>query len=150
MVYVTIHGSWMVLAVLVGSVAGYMGLVNATADRAGRSPLPGRFRYKVHVGFGAAYYVMIYLGALFGWVMHEFLLPSRVMPPHIGTFHLVLALAIAALYGVGAAVGWTMTKKPAGEARLRPRLHMVLNFTACTVAAVQIAVAIYYVWTWPA
>jgi hypothetical protein len=151
MVYVTIHGSWMILAVLVGTVAGYMGLVNATANKEGRSPLPGRFIYKAHVGFGAAYYAMIYVGALFGWIMFEFLLGDvPVMPPNIGRVHLALAISIATLYGAGAVLGWTMTKRPAGEARLRPRLHMALNFTACTLAGVQIALAAYYVWIWPA
>ena len=146
MLYVTIHAAWMIVAVAVGTVAGYMGLVRATGGEGGRSPLPGRFRMRPHVGFGAAYYLMLYAGILFGWIMHEFLLPEAILPPRARTLHLVLAVAVAILYGVAWALGGSLTKRPAAGSRLRPRLHMAANYTACTLVAVQIAVAVYYVW----
>ncbi len=143
MVYVTLHAAWMLLAVAVGTVAGYMGLLRATGPR---SPLPGRFTMRPHVGFGAAYYLMLYAGIVFGWVMHEFLLPGPMLPSGVRTLHLVLAIAVAILYGVAWAVGGSLTKRPATQSRLRPRLHMAANYTACTLVGVQIAVAVYYVW----
>jgi len=146
MLYVTIHAAWMILAVAVGTVAGYMGLLRATGRRGGRSPLPGRFRMRPHVAFGTAYYLMLYGGIVFGWVMHEFLLPGPMLPPAIATLHLVLAMAVAMLYGVAWAIGGSLAKRPATESRLRPRLHMAANYTACTLVGVQIAVAVYYVW----
>jgi len=150
MAYVTLHAAWMLLAVAVGTAAGYLGLLRATQGEGGKSPLPGRFHLRAHVGLGAAYYGMLYAGILFGWVMHEFLLHERpVMPPSVRTAHAVLAGAIAVLYGAGWWVGAGLQRKPAGRDRGRPRLHMALNFTACTLIGVQIALAAYYVWIWP-
>jgi len=150
MLYVTIHAAWMILAVAVGTVAGYQGLLRAT-QRPGRpSLLPGRFLLKSHIRFGTVFYLMLYAGILYGWAMHEFLFRGRsLLPPTIGAVHLVLALVIGALYGLAWAVGLSLTRHPAGAVRARPRLHMALNFTACTLVAVQIALAVYYVWIWP-
>jgi hypothetical protein len=147
MIYVTIHAAWMILAVAVGTVSGYLGLLRATQREGGRgSPLPGRFRMRPHVGFGTAYYLMLYGGIAFGWLMHEFLLPGPFLPPAVANLHLGLAVAIAVLYGAAWALGGSLTKSPATAGRLRPRLHMVCNYTACTLVAVQIGVAAYYVW----
>jgi len=146
MTYVTLHAVWMILAVAAGTVAGYMGLVRAAMGKEGQSPLPGRFSQRPHVVFGTAYYVMLYVGILYGWLMHEFLLPEPYLPPAIAKLHIGLAVAIGVLYGAAWAIGGGLTKKSAGTSRLRPRLHMVCNYAACTLVAVQIGVAAYYVW----
>jgi len=150
MVYVTLHAAWMVLAVVVGTVAGYMGLLRATQRPGGRSALPGRFRMKPHVNFGTVFYVMLCAGLVFGVVLNEFILEDRsVMPPAIATAHIWLACLIAIFYGAGWLVGRRLVRDPAGPNRLLPRLHMVLNFTGCTLLGVQVALALYYVWIWP-
>ena len=156
MFYVALHAAWMILAVAVGTVAGYMGLVRATqAERpaggqGGRSLLPGRFLLRPHVNFGSAYYLMLYVGLIFGWVMHEYLLDGRVLPASVLRWHIALAGAIAVLIGLAWILGAGLVRRPAPQMRARPRLHMVLNFTACGLVAVQIALAVYYVWIWPA
>ncbi len=147
MPWIALHAGWMILAVAVGTVAGYMGLVHATSDREGRGPLPGRFVFKAHVGFGAAYYVMLYLGMVYGWIMHEFIFDEvPQMPPRIVTLHMTIAGCVAVLYAAAWALGASMVRKPPAQKRLRPRLHMACNLTACTLVAVQIAVAVYCVW----
>jgi len=121
MLYVTVHAAWMILAVVVGTVAGYMGLLRATRRPDGSSPLPGRFHLRSHVNFGVVYYAMIYAGILGGWVVNEYLLDSRVLPPSILQWHLALAGAIAVLYGIAWILGGQLTREPAGARRLRPR-----------------------------
>lgn len=150
MLYVTVHAAWMILAVALGTVAGYMGLLRATRRSDGSSAFPGRFHLRSHVNFGVVYYAMLYLGILFGWVVHEYLLDAPVLPPAVLRWHVVLAGAIAVLYGIAWILGAQLAREPVGARRLRPRLHMVFNFTACTLVAVQIALAVYYVWIWPA
>ena len=150
MLYVTIHAAWMILAVIVGTVAGYQGLLRATRRPGGSSVLPGRFHLRSHVSFGAVYYAMIYLGILGGWVVHSYLLDAPVLPPTVRRWHIALAGAIAVLYGIAWILGGQLSREPAGGRRLRPKLHMVFNFTACGLVAVQIALAVYYVWIRPA
>jgi len=149
MLYVTLHAVWMILAVAVGMVAGYMGLLRATQRPDGSSPLPGRFLMRSHISCGTTYYAMIYIGLLFGWAVHEFLLEQPVLPHGPFKVHVVLAVATGILYGVAWILGSQMTREPAGPRRLRPRLHMAANFTACTLVAVQIVLAAYYVWIRP-
>lgn len=149
MLYVTLHAAWMILAVAVGIVAGYMGLLRATQRPDGSSPLPGRFLMRSHISCGTTYYAMIYIGLLFGWAVHEFLLEQPVLPHGPFKVHVVLAVATGILYGVAWILGSQMTREPVGRRRLRPRLHMVANFTACTLVAVQIVLAAYYVWIRP-
>lgn len=149
MFYVTLHAAWMILAVAVGTVAGYQGLLRATQrpDRPG--PLPGRFLLRSHVNFGSAYYLMLYVGLIFGWVMYKYLLDGRVLPPSVLRWHIALAGAIAFLIGLAWILGAGLLRRPAPEVRARPRLHLALNFTACGLVAVQIALAVYYVWLRP-
>jgi len=150
MVYVTIHAAWMILAVIIGTVAGYQGLVRATQRAGGASPLPGRFRMKSHVSLGTIYFVMVYAGLALGVVLADVFLGDRnVLPPAIAKAHIVLAILIAILYGAGWLIGRRLARVPARGSRLAPRLHMLLNFTACTLIGVQIALALYYVWIWP-
>jgi len=143
--WVLLHGGWMVVAVAVGTAAGYLGLLRATAGEGGRSPFPGRFRLRLHAALGTAYYLMLYAGVLGGWAMHEFALPEHFLPRGVGRLHAGLALAIAVLYGVAWALGAGLRRRPAGARRLRPRLHMAANYAACALVAVQMVVAIYYV-----
>ena len=139
MFYVTLHAAWMILAVAVGTVAGYQGLLRATQRPDRPSPLPGRFLLRSHVRFGTVFYLMLYAGILFGWVMYDFILgETPVLPPSIGNVHLALALAIGVLYGLAWVVGLSLTRRPAAGARTRPRLHLALNFTACGLVLVQI------------
>jgi len=150
MFYVIAHAAWMILAVALGTVAGYMGLLRATQRPDGSSPLPGRFHLRSHINFGVVYYAMIYLGILFGWAVHKYLLDAVVLPPAVLRWHVALAGAIAVLYGIAWILGGQMAREPGGGQRIRPRLHMVFNFTACTLVAVQMALAVYYVWIRPA
>ena len=150
MLYVTVHAAWMILAVVVGTVAGYQGLLRAMQGQGGRSFLPGRFHLRSHINFGVVYYAMLYLGILGGWVVHKYLIDAPVLPPAVLRWHVALAGAISVLYGIAWILGGQLTREPAGGRRLRPKLHMVFNFTACTLVAVQAALAVYYVWIWPA
>ena len=150
MLYVTIHAVWMILAVALGTVAGYMGLLRATRRPDGSTVLPGRFHLRSHINFGVVYYAMLYLGILFGWVVHAYLLDAPVLPSAVLRWHVALAGAVAVLYGIAWILGGQLAREPAGARRLRPRLHMVFNFTACTLVAVQVALAVYYVWIRPA
>ena len=150
MLYVTIHAVWMILAVALGTVAGYMGLLRATRRPDGSTVLPGRFHLRSHINFGVVYYAMLYLGILFGWVVHAYLLDAPVLPSAVLRWHVALAGAVAVLYGIAWILGGQLAREPAGAQRLRPRLHMVFNFTACTLVAVQVALAVYYVWIRPA
>ena len=142
MVYVEIHAAWMILAVIIGTVSGYLGLLRATQRAGGGSPLPGRFNLRLHKWTGAVYYVMLLVGIVGGFLMTRF-----VLGPWGGfwEWHLRLGIAIAVLYAVAAWVGLGLLKRPAGGKRARPIAHMILNFTACTLIAVQIALALYHV-----
>ncbi|MEA3367237.1 MAG: hypothetical protein U9R68_03875, partial [Planctomycetota bacterium] len=62
MIYVTIHAAWMILAVAIGTVSGYLGLLRATQREGGRSPLPGRFNMRLHKWTGMVYYAMLLVG----------------------------------------------------------------------------------------
>ena len=150
MFYVIAHAAWMILAVALGTVAGYMGLLRATRRPDGSTVLPGRFHLRSHINFGVVYYAMLYLGILFGWVVHAYLLDAPVLPSAVLRWHVALAGAVAVLYGIAWILGGQLAREPAGAQRLRPRLHMVFNFTACTLVAVQVALAVYYVWIRPA
>ncbi|HUX01194.1 MAG: hypothetical protein WBD63_03585 [Phycisphaerae bacterium] len=150
MLYVALHAAWMILAVAVGTVAGYQGLLRATQRPDRPSLLPGRFLLRAHASVGTVYYAMLYAGILFGWVVHEYLLDGRVLSPSILRWHIALAGAIAVLYGAAWILGAGLVRRPAPEVRARPRLHLVFNFSACALVAVQIALAVYYVWIWPA
>jgi len=143
MVYVTLHAAWMIVAVVIGTVSGYLGLLRATQGQGGRSPLPGRFNLRLHKWTGAVYYVMLLVGLIGGFVMARL-----VLDPWGGfwVWHQRLAIAIAVLYGVAACVGLGLLRRPAGTARGRPIAHMILNFTACTLIGIQVALAIYYAW----
>jgi hypothetical protein len=136
MTLVTAHALWMIVAVAIGTYSGYLGLLRATQNEKGHTPLPGRFKMRPHINTGTIYYLMLFAGIAFGWVMHEFLLPGPMLLGGVGTLHLVLGLTIGGLLARG----------PLPKERLWPRLHMIVNFTACTLVAVQIAVAAYYVW----
>ena len=146
MVYVTIHAAWMIVAVIIGTVSGYVGLLRATQGQGGRSALPGRFNLRLHKWTGAVYYIMLFVGIVGGLLMARF-----ILGPWGGfwEWHARLGIAIAVLYGVAAWVGLGLVRRPAGAKRGRPIAHMILNFTACTLIAVQIALAVYYVWIQP-
>jgi len=143
MVYVTIHAAWMLVAVAVGTVSGYLGLVRATQREGGRSPLPGRFNLRLHKVTGGAYYAMLLVGIVGGFLMARFILGEW---GGFWEWHERLAILIAVLYAPAAWIGVGLLRNPAGAKRGRPIAHMVLNFTACTLIAVQIALAAYMVW----
>ena len=146
MVYVTIHAVWMILAVTAGIIAGYLGLVRATQGQGGKSALPGRFNLRLHKWTGAVYYIMLFVGILGGLLMARFFLGEW---GGFWVWHLRLGIAIAVLYAVAAWVGLGLLRRPAGAKRARPIAHMILNFTACTLIGLQIALAVYYAWVWP-
>ena len=147
MVYVTIHAAWMILAVIIGTVSGYLGLLRATQRAGGgRSALPGRFNLRLHKWTGAVYYVMLLMGIIGGLLMARFILGTW---GGFWEWHAWLGIAIAVLYAVAAWVGLGLLRRPAGAKRARPIAHMILNFTACTLIAVQIALALYYAWIQP-
>jgi len=143
MTYVTIHAVWMLLAVAVGTVSGYLGLVRATQREGGRSPLPGRFNLRLHQWTGMVYYAMLLVGIVGGFLMARFAVGEW---GGFWEWHERLAILIAVVYGAAAWLGIGLLRKPAGAARGRPVAHMILNFTACTLIGLQIALAIYMVW----
>jgi len=121
MIYVTIHAAWMILAVAVGTVSGYLGLLRATQRAGGRSPLPGRFNMRLHKWTGMVYYAMLLVGIVGGLLMARFLLG-----PWGGfwQWHERLAVLIAVVYAAAAWLGIGLLRKPAGAARGRPIAHM--------------------------
>ena len=143
MIYVTIHAAWMILAVAIGTVSGYLGLLRATQRDGGRSPLPGRFNMRLHKWTGMVYYAMLLVGIVGGLLMARF-----VLGPWGGfwQWHMRLAILIAVVYAAAAWLGIGLLRKPAGAARGRPIAHMILNFTACTLIGLQVILAIYMVW----
>ena len=143
MTYVTIHAAWMILAVAIGTVSGYLGLLRATQRDGGRSPLPGRFNLRLHKWTGAVYYAMLLVGIVGGLLMARF-----VLGPWGGfwEWHKRLAILIAVVYAAAAWLGIGLLRKPAGAARGRPIAHMILNFTACTLIGIQVILAIYMAW----
>ena len=143
MIYVTIHAAWMILAVAIGTVSGYLGLLRATQRDGGRSPLPGRFNLRLHQWTGAVYYAMLLVGIVGGFLMARF-----VLGPWGGfwQWHMRLAILIAVVYAAAAWLGIGLLRKPAGAARGRPIAHMILNFTACTLIGIQVILAIYMAW----
>ena len=135
---VLVHASWMILAVAVGTVAGYLGLVRATQREALR--LPGRFNLRIQKWTGIAFYAMLYLGILGGFSMVEFILGAE--PVGFWLWHQRLGLLIGLVYAPAAWFGLDLLRKPAGPARARPIAHMILNFTGCTLIAAQITLAL--------
>jgi hypothetical protein len=141
---VWIHASWMIIAVAIGTWSGYLGLVRATL-RGGKSPLPGRYSPGLHKWTGIAYYVMLYVGILYGKIMVDFLLGNGE-PAGIWLWHEHLAYAIGIIYFPAMLLGLRMLSKPPGARRAVPVWHMILNFTACTLVGVQILLTVYAVW----
>lgn len=138
---VWLHAGWMLLATAVGTWSGYLGLLRALQRPGGKGPLPGRFNLKMHKWTGIAFYIMLYVGLLGGVLMVRFWFGGKE-PEGLWYWHERIAIAIGALYAGAAWVGLVLLKKPAGKARARPVAHMILNFTACTLIAVQIVVAL--------
>jgi hypothetical protein len=140
---VGIHAVWMLVAVAIGTWSGYLGLIRATL-KGGKSPLPGRYRLGTHKWTGIVYYAMLYLGILYGMVMADFIL--RRPAEGLWVWHAYLAYAIGLVYFPAMLLGLQMLKAPPGARRSKPVVHMVLNFTACTLVGVQIALAAYAAW----
>jgi len=136
---VWLHAAWMLLAVAVGTVAGYLGLVRATQREALR--VPGRFNLRLHKWTGIAFYAMLYLGILGGFSMVQFFF-GGADPVGFWLWHKRLAILIGLIYVPAAWLGLDLLRRPAGPARARPIAHLVLNFTACTLIAAQIALAL--------
>ena len=149
MFYVTMHAAWMLLATAVGLVAGYQGLVRATVRPGVGSPLPGHFRLPKHARWGRTFVAMMLVGIAYGLLMAHLVLPADYMPPRIAELHEVFGISVGVLYAGGWVLGEVLRRRPAGKRRFWPRAHLVLNYTACTAVAVQIVVAVYYVWIWP-
>ena len=143
MTYVILHATWMLVAVAIGTVSGYLGLVRATSGKGGKSPLPGRFTLRVHKWTGAVYYGMLLVGIVGGLLMTRFSLGAW---GEFWIWHKRLAIVIVVVYAAAAWLGGGLLTNPAGVKRGRPIAHMVLNFTACTLIAVQIVLAVYMVW----
>ena len=139
---VWLHAAWMILAIAVGTWSGYLGLLRALHKPGAKSLLPGRFHLRLHQWTGIVYYAMLYLGMVGGFLMVRFYFAGE-SPAGIWAYHEYLAIAIGAIYAPGAWLGFELLRRPAGHARIRPILHMVLNFTACTLIAVQISLAVY-------
>lgn len=137
---VWIHALWMLAAVAVGTWSGYLGLLRATM-KGGKSFLPGRYTLRVHRWTGTVYYAMLCVGIVYGFLMAEYIL--GVEPAGLWVWHERLAIAIGAIYFVGMVIGVYLLYRPAGRRRALPVAHMLANFTACTLIAVQILLALY-------
>lgn len=137
---VYVHMTWMLVAVAIGTVSGYLGLLRALQGPGGRAPLPGRFNLNVHKWTGIVYYAMLYLGVLGGFLMVRFLLGGEAAG--FWEWHARLGLLVAVVYAPGAWIGLGLLKVPAGPKRGRPIAHMILNFTGCTLIGLQILLAL--------
>jgi hypothetical protein len=137
---VWIHAVWMLVAVAFGTWAGYLGLVRATM-RGGRSPLPGRYTLRFHKWTGIVFYAMLYAGLGYAVWMVEYHFGTE--PAGLWAWHERVGLAIGAIYLPAMALGIQLLYRPAGVRRARPVTHMLINFTACTLIAVQIVLAAY-------
>ena len=139
---VWVHAVWMLAAVTVGTWSGYLGLLRALHRPGAGSLLPGRFNLRVHQWTGIVYYAMLYVGIAGGFLMVQGFFKGE-SPAGIWVWHEYLALAIGLIYAPGAWLGLDLLWKPAGPARARPILHMILNFTACTLIGAQILLGLY-------
>ncbi|MBE3099379.1 MAG: hypothetical protein IMZ44_19865 [Planctomycetes bacterium] len=137
---VWIHVVWMLVAVAFGTGAGYLGLLRATMS-GGKSPLPGRYTLRLHKWAGIVFYAMLYLGLGYAAWMVEYHFGAE--PTGLWAWHERVGLAIGAIYLPAMVLGIQMLYRPAGLRRVRPIIHMLTNFTACTLIAVQIALAVY-------
>lgn len=135
---VKVHVLWMLVAVAVGTWSGYLGLLRATL-KDGKSFLPGRFTLRSHKWTGIVFYAMLFAGIVYGIIMADFILKREA--EGFWAWHARLAWSIGALYLVGMVVGLEMLWQPPGRRRVRPIIHMVLNFTACALVAVQMVLA---------
>jgi hypothetical protein len=137
---VWIHLIWMSLTTAVGTWSGYLGLIRATL-KGGKSPLPGRYTLRSHKWTGVVFYAMLYTGILYGMIMVDFILGTETVG--LWWWHKMLAYAIGVIYFPAMLLGLDLLSRPAGVYRARPILHMLINFTACTLITVQFAMAIY-------
>jgi len=135
-----IHAAWMLVAVAFGTGAGYLGLLRATMS-GGKSPLPGRYTLRSHKWTGIIFYAMLYAGLGYAAWMVEYHFGAE--PTGLWAWHKRVGLAIGAIYLPAMVLGIQMLYRPAGLHRARPIIHMLTNFTACTLIAVQIALAVY-------
>ena len=140
---VWVHVVWMIAAVAVGTGSGYLGLLRATL-KGGRSFLPGRYTLRSHQWTGIAYYAMLYAGIVYAVVMAEEIL--KIEATGLWAWHKGLGITIGVLYLPAMLLGLQMLREPPGSRRARPIVHMILNFSACTLVGVQIALAIYAVY----
>jgi hypothetical protein len=131
---------WMSLTTAVGTWSGYLGLIRATL-KGGKSPLPGRYTLRTHKWTGIVFYAMLYIGILYGMIMVDFVLETET--EGLWWWHERLAFAIGAIYFPAMLLGLAMLSRPAGVHRARPIAHMLINFTACTLIAVQFVLAVY-------
>ena len=137
---VWVHIVWMLVAVAFGTGAGYLGLLRATMH-GGKSPLPGRYTLRLHKWAGIVFYAMLYTGLGYAAWMVEYHFGAE--PTGLWAWHERVGLAIGAIYLPAMVLGIQMLYRPAGARRARPIIHMLTNFTACTLIAVQIALAVY-------
>jgi hypothetical protein len=135
-----IHAVWMLVAVAFGTWSGYLGLIRATL-KGGRSPLPGRYTLRSHKWTGIVFYAMLYAGLAYAVLMVELVFDGAA--PGLWLWHAWIGLTIGAIYLPAMVLGFEMLYRPPGAHRARPIAHMVTNFTACTLIAVQIVVAAY-------
>lgn len=135
-----IHAVWMLVAVAFGTWSGYLGLVRATM-RDGRSPLPGRYTLRSHKRTGIVFYAMLYAGLGYAVWMAELHLDTQAVG--LWVWHRWVGLAIGAIYLPAMVLGIHLLYRPAVARRARPVAHMLINFTACTLIAVQLVLAAY-------
>lgn len=131
------HGIWQLLAVAVGTVAGYLGLLRFLARKGRRNLLPGRFNRRLHLALGIIFYCLIFIGAIIGWVFLEEEHQGEEQEHHRGfSPHHILPVPILVLYAGGGITG-AMLSRGKGGRKMRP-VHMALNYSGCALVAVQV------------
>ena len=137
---VWIHVVWMIAAVAVGTWSGYLGLVRATM-KGGRCFLPGCYTLSAHKWTGIVFHTMLYSGLAYAWAMVEFII--GVEAGGLWAWHRWLGWTVGAIYLPAMVAGIHLLYRPAVGGRALPVAHMITNFTACSLIAVQIVLAAY-------
>jgi len=143
-----IHPVWMLAALAVGIVAGYLGLIRSQFVRG----LPGSFSLAGHVGSGLALVVLLWGGIAVAAALEE-PLGAAVGAGRLSLArtHGPLAFACAGLYAVAGILGLVLlVRRRQGRGaepatRKLARAHLIFNYTACGLALVVVILGVLMV-----
>lgn len=131
-----IHPIIILLAIISGVYAGYLGW-NRFQFRRGHGSASD-FPWKKHIRWGKRFYVLLWIGFLFGGGVLLYL-KGQIFTSGI---HAYLAVVILLLFSVGVALGGKLSK---GNGTNRLALtHMVINYSTFFFVLIQIVLGVIF------